>query len=40
MEVAAVGWAAPQAGVHLAQQQHDGQLNQVRPVEACLLRSL
>ena len=40
MEVAAVGWAGTQAGVHLAEQQHDGQLDQVGPIKARLLCSL
>ena len=37
MEVAAVSWAVAQGGVHLAQQQHDGQLYEIRPIKARLL---
>ena len=37
MEVAAVGWAGGQGGVHLAQQQHDGQLYQVWAIKPRLL---
>ena len=40
MKVAAVGGGAPQAGVHLTQEQHGSQLYQVGPVKPWLLRSL
>ena len=40
VEVAAVGRAGTEGGVHLAQQQHDAQLYEVWPVKASLLRCL